>query len=91
VNWTMSMPAWLLGSLIATAIFASGARGAVGPRSPSSNPSSPVVLEVHKDSFDWKDAGVGAAGTLAVVVIAVGLVLALRGERSQRGPKEVSR
>jgi hypothetical protein len=49
------------------------------------------VLEVHKDSFDWKDAGVGAAATLAVVVIAFGLVLALRGERSQRGPKEVSR
>lgn len=85
------MPAWLLGSLIATAIFASGARGADGPGSPSAKPSSPVVVEVHRDSFDWKDAGVGAAATLAVVVIAFGLVLALRGERSQGGPKEVSR
>jgi hypothetical protein len=91
VNATRSIPAWLLASLIATAIFASGARGADEPRSPSTKPSSPVVVEVHTDSFDWKDAGLGAAATLAVVVIAFGLVLALRGERSQSGPKEVSR
>jgi hypothetical protein len=85
------MPAWLLVSLIATAIFASCARGAEGRGSPSSKPSSPVVVEVHRDSFDWEDAGVGAAATLAVTVIAFGLVLALRGGRSQDGPKEVSR
>jgi predicted cation transporter len=91
VNGTRWMRAWLVMSVITAVIFASGARGANAPRSPSSEPSSPVVVELHRDTFDWKAAGVGAAATLAVVVIAFGLVLALRGGRSQGGPKEVSR
>jgi hypothetical protein len=66
VNGMRWMPTWLLTSVIA------------GPTSPSSQPSSPVVVEVHRDSFDWTDAGVGAAATLALVVIALGLTLVLR-------------
>jgi hypothetical protein len=88
VNGTRWLRAWLLMSVIAAAIFASGARGASGPTSPSSKPSSPVVVEVHRDTFDWTDAGVGAAATLALVVIAFGLTLVLRNRPRSAGRQE---
>jgi hypothetical protein len=77
MNRTMWMRAWLLMAVIAAAIFASGG-GAQGPKSPSPQPRSPVVIEVRGDTFDWQDAGVGATATLALVVIAFGLTLVLR-------------
>jgi hypothetical protein len=39
---------------------------------------SPVVVEVRRDGFHWKDAGVGAVAACALVTIAVGLVLVVR-------------
>ena len=51
--------------------------------SPPPDPSRPstVVVSVRDDGFDWADAVVGAAATLATVLLALGLVLALRPDR----------
>jgi hypothetical protein len=49
-----------------------------GPAVPPRRAPSPVVVEVRRDGFHWRDAGVGAVATLALVTIAFGLVLVLR-------------
>lgn len=54
---------------------------------PGDTPVSPQVrvIEAPGDGFDWGDAGVGAAGGLAVVAIAGGaLVLGASRRRSTR-------
>jgi hypothetical protein len=45
-----------------------------------SKPVSPVVSTV--DEFSWSDAGVGAAGALAVVLLGSGVLLVARGTRT---------
>ena len=64
--------------LSAAAAFSQGAE-----TSPPSDPSRPstVVVSVRDDGFDWADAGVGAAATFAMTLLALGLVLALRPDR----------
>ena len=47
---------------------------------PPDRPSR-VVVTVDDGSFQWGDAGIGAAATFAVGLAAVGLQLALRAER----------
>jgi hypothetical protein len=47
----------------------------------------PTVIEVHGPSagFDWGDAGIGAAGMLALFSIAAGSALMLIGRRRREG------
>jgi hypothetical protein len=57
-------------------------------REPTSTPvPEPVVeiREVPQPGFDWGDAGIGAAGILAMVSIAAGLLLLVGGRRRRRG------
>ncbi|HEY7453261.1 MAG TPA: hypothetical protein VH683_01765 [Thermoleophilaceae bacterium] len=55
-------------------------------RSPVEIPTPVVeVREVPASGFDWGDAGVGAAGIVALFSIAVGGVLLLGGRRRRRG------
>jgi hypothetical protein len=57
-------------------------------REPTSTPvPAPVVeiREVPQPGFDWGDAGIGAAGILAMVSIAGGLLLLIGGRRRRRG------
>ena len=48
---------------------------------------TPTVVAVHEPSggFDWGDAGIGAAGMLALFSIAGGSALLLSGRRRRRG------
>jgi hypothetical protein len=50
----------------------------------------PVVVTVSDDGFHWTDAGLGAAAAFAAVLLALGLVLALRPHRirAQEGGRE---
>jgi hypothetical protein len=79
VHRTPSLCRWLVISLIATAIAASGVRA----QSESAGPRTPVVVEVRRDGFHWGDAGVGAAAALAIVAIAAGVAIVIRGRAAQ--------
>jgi len=54
---------------------------------PSVQVPTPVleIREVPGSGFDWGDAGIGAAGMLALFSIAGGLALATGGRRRRRG------
>jgi hypothetical protein len=57
-------------------------------REPTSIPVAEPVIEIREvpqPGFDWGDAGIGAAGILAMVSIAGGLLLLLGGRRRRRG------
>ena len=54
----------------------------IAPYAPESSPS-PVVTSTPSDGFDWGDAGIGAAGVLALTAMIAGSVLVLR-TRPQR-------
>jgi hypothetical protein len=43
------------------------------------------IREVPGNGFDWGDAGIGAAGILALLSIAGGLTLMVTGRRRRRG------
>jgi hypothetical protein len=43
------------------------------------------IREVPGSGFDWGDAGIGAAGILAMLSIAAGLTLMVTGRRRRRG------
>ena len=53
-----------------------------------STPAQPPLLEIREgpeNGFDWGDAGIGAAGILAMVTIAAGLMLLVGARRRRRG------
>src|SRR5829696_8653058 len=53
-----------------------------------STPAQPPLLEIREgpeNGFDWGDAGIGAAGILAIVTIAAGLMLLVGARRRRRG------
>jgi len=49
---------------------------------PSRELPSTVVVSVRDGGFHWADAGVGAAAMCATTLLALGLVLALRPDRT---------
>jgi hypothetical protein len=58
--------------------------------SPSAPVPSPVtVVRTAADGFDWGDAGIGAGGVLAVVLLGAGGVL-LVGQRRGSGPSPLA-
>jgi hypothetical protein len=83
--------------LLATAVafIAVGAPPAsAGPRPSASEQSSPragatIVRVEDRGGFDWADAGIGAAGGVALSVLSAGLALLISERRErQREPKE---
>jgi hypothetical protein len=65
-----------------------------GPRPPASEQASPragatIVRVEDRGGFDWADAGIGAAGGVALSVLSAGLALLISERRErQREPKE---
>jgi hypothetical protein len=62
----------------------------IGPDStPFTAPTTPIVrVTVPASGFDWADAGIGAAGGLAITMLGVGgaLVVSQRGPGRRAGP-----
>jgi hypothetical protein len=54
-----------------------------GVRVPQVEPATapPQVVEVRADGFDWGDAGIGAAGGLAILALAGGMTAAATQRR----------
>jgi hypothetical protein len=50
----------------------------------TSTPPAIVRVETPNSGFDWGDAGIGAAGGLAISLLAVGGTLAVSGHRTRR-------
>lgn len=66
------------------------ARAAAGYRPPVQIPAPTVeVRQVPTSGFDWGDAGIGAAGVLALFSIAAGSALLLTGRR-RRGSRAIA-
>ena len=79
----------------AVALIAIGAPPAsAGPRPPSSEQASrkagaTIVRIEDRGGFDWADAGIGAAGGVALSALSAGLALLISERRErQREPKE---
>jgi hypothetical protein len=53
------------------------------PGRPADTRVTPVVrvIDASGDRFDWNDAGIGAAGGLAIIAIAGGIAVATTGRR----------
>jgi hypothetical protein len=62
------------------------ARDAARDAQPFSTPATPPVADVAPatESFDWGDAGIGAAVMLALLAIGAGSLLLLAGPRRRR-------
>jgi hypothetical protein len=59
---------------------------------PSGNTPTTIVRIAAPDSgFDWGDAGIGAAGGLALTLIGVGGAFAVSGHRARRTSRSVTR
>ena len=52
---------------------------------PGSARPAVVVIQTPASGFDWGDAGIGAAGGLAIAMIGLGGALAVSQRRSRRG------
>jgi hypothetical protein len=50
-------------------------------------PATRIVTVSAPDSFDWTDAGIGAAGTLGVVLLAGGSAILLTRDSRQQGAR----
>lgn len=70
-------------SLLASVATASSNGAYTNPPTTSSRERPPtVVVSVRDGGFHWTDAGVGAAAMFATTLLTLGLVLALRLERT---------
>ena len=79
----------------AVALIAIGAQPATaGPRPDASEQASrrvgaTIVRVEDRGGFDWADAGIGAAGGVALSVLSAGLAILISERRErQREPKE---
>jgi hypothetical protein len=63
-------------------VTAASSHANTNPRDPNSDRPSTVVVSVRDGGFHWTDAGVGAAAMFATTLLTLGLVLALRPERT---------
>jgi hypothetical protein len=68
----------VVGLLLAVAAASSSGADTTSSSDPSPHRPSTVVVSVPDRGFHWSDATVGAAAALATMLLAVGLVLALR-------------
>jgi len=61
-------------------------------REQSSRRAGSTIVRVNEDGgFDWADAGVGAAGGVALSMLGFGLVLLVSEHRAQRSSSAVPR
>jgi hypothetical protein len=51
---------------------------------PASTPPTIVYLTAPSAGFDWGDAGIGAAGGVALSILGLGSALAVSGRRTRR-------
>ena len=51
---------------------------------PASTPPTIVHLTTPSAGFDWGDAGIGAAGGVALSILGIGSALAISGRRTRR-------
>jgi hypothetical protein len=51
---------------------------------PGSTPQAVVRVEIPKSGFDWGDAGIGAAGGVALCMVGLGGALAISQNRARR-------
>ncbi len=65
---------------------------ATRPVSPVSTPATIVRVTAHNTGFDWADAGIGAAGGLAVSMVGLGGALTVSQRRGRRhsGPNALT-
>jgi hypothetical protein len=75
---------WFVGLALLASVATASSDGASTnpPTRPSRERPSTVVVSVRDDGFHWTDAGVGAAAMFATTLLTLGLVLALRPERT---------
>jgi hypothetical protein len=57
---------------------------AVSPSAPPSTPAAVVRVTAGGSGFDWADAGIGAAGGLAISMVGLGGSLVVSQRRSRR-------
>ena len=72
----------VLGLLLSVAAASSRGADTNPARVPGPDRPSTVVVSVPDAGFHWADAGIGAAATLAATLLAFGLLLALRPDRT---------
>ncbi|MGE5273380.1 MAG: hypothetical protein ACM3QU_06345 [Verrucomicrobiota bacterium] len=58
-----------------------GPYAAAGDASAEATPPAPTVVAVASDGFDWGAAGIGAGAAIGLVLLASGMVVALRQAR----------
>jgi hypothetical protein len=59
-------------------------------RPPVQIPTNVVTVDQPSTGFDWGDAGIGAAGMLALLSIGVGLTMGIVQSRRRRGPSAMA-
>jgi len=69
-------------TLLCSAVAALAATAAAAP--PSHGGARPTVVVRVDGGFHWLDAGIGAAATLATVLLAYGLTLSVRHSNGGR-------
>jgi hypothetical protein len=69
-------------ALMCSAVAALTATAAAAP--PSRGGARPTVVIRVEGGFHWLDAGIGAAATLATVLLAYGLALSVRHSNQRR-------
>ena len=86
----MGMTRWLRSFVVLALLslaYAASSHGADTSPPPSGDRPPTVVVIPRDGGFRWADAGVGAAATLAITLLALGLLLALRpDDTSNRKP-----
>jgi hypothetical protein len=54
-------------------------------------PATRIVTVTGSDSFDWGDAGIGAAGTLGVILLVGGSAILFTRDSRRKGPARSTR
>ena len=80
-----SLPLVLALAIAALAIALAGPAGAAGSGR-SARPSAVQIVRVNAHSFDWGDAGIGAAG-IGISMLAVGATLLVTNSRQPQNPQ----
>jgi hypothetical protein len=73
---------WFVLLALLLSVFGASDHAADASSPSDSEEPSRVVVSVRDGGFHWTDAGVGAAATLATTLLALGLVLVRRPDRT---------
>ncbi len=85
---TKGVTAVVAASMIAAAIGAPGASARINIDPPDVSPTAAIAVPVYaspaSSAFDWGDAGIGAAGTVALLGLSAGSAAAVRRTHGRR-------